>query len=172
MQDRNAMTVLDHAARSGSPESIRFIIGSLYPESQRFQAVILKDAFEMTVLHDAGNLELMEYILSFVPESKRSQAVLLQGQIGMAVLHCAAFSGHFESFELILSLFPKKSDREMVLTMQDQAGKSVLHAAAYSNNLECFKAILSLSRITTCTESVQDDDGDTVLHHAALSGYS
>ncbi len=63
---------------------------TLFPESQRLQALNMQDKEGKTVLHAAarsGNLECIKAILSFYPESLRMQIVNVQDREGNIVLH-------------------------------------------------------------------------------------
>lgn len=75
---------------------------SLWPESQRLQAVSMSDRAGLTVLHhaaNADNFESIKLVLYVYPEPQRLQVVNTQDDEGKTVLHAAV-----ESYQSVLKL--------------------------------------------------------------------
>ncbi len=112
-------TVLLFAARDGNFEIFKFIL-SLFPESQRLQAVSVQDREGCTALHHAAisnRMEWIDTILSIYPsESERLQALNVQTNSGETVLHYAARSYNPVCLKPILSLYPESQLLEVVST--------------------------------------------------------
>ncbi len=106
---------------------------TLLPESQRLQAVNMKDRTGTTILHDfayAGKYESMKHILALLPESQRLLAVKTQDQEGKTVLQCAALTCNIETIKLLVALYPE-SELLQAVSMQDEDGWSVLNGLAH-----------------------------------------
>ena len=126
------------AVISGDIETIKHI-HSVYPESEREQAVRMQDHEGYTVWRHATQSrdpETIEYILAVMPESERLQILNMKDKNGRTALHCAVtWRGKpIECIKVILAFHPE-SQRLHVLNSQDQSGKTVLHYAAELNDV-------------------------------------
>ncbi len=161
------VTLLHSVAEAGHLESLKAILALYAGESERLQAVGMRDSNGCNVLHFAtysGNAESIRLILTLYSETERLLAVKEWFSVGTA-LHIATRSGNFESIETILDVYPSESERLQALNVTNCDGETVLHYAANLNNLECIKAVLSTYPESERMQAVsmQDLMGKTVL---------
>ena len=147
------------------------MLQSVPTQSQRLQLVSEKNARPLLNRAARGNVGSLKTILSIFPSpAERLNVVRMQDNNGWNLLHWAARSGHRESIQFILSLYPE-TERLQALGTQDKDTRIVLHHAAHSGNLESLKTVLALYPESERLQALNmaTHYGSTVLHLVADS---
>ena len=171
-KDERGKTLLQRAAEYGNHASLHSIL-TLYPESDRFNAVGDKDSFYGdTVLHRAcssKNPESIKAIIRLLPKSEHMRAVTIEDDYSKTkLLHVASRCG---MILYILSLFPE-SEWLQISSIRDSDGTTALHHAAELGDVEAVRTLLSLYPESERLQAVRMKglNGRTVFHVAAKSG--
>ncbi len=129
-----------------------------------------------TLLHCAarsGRIDSVKTILSLYSELQLSQDKHLPDHTGATILHYAAESVNYETIMYILNLWSESYRPHALTTLLDRHGRSVLHWVARRAFIkpEMMSHVLNLVPESQRLQAVmmQDQDGATVLDHAAQS---
>lgn len=172
MQDRKGETVFHRACSLGETQYFQTIF-SLLPEALRLHVGTMVDGEGRTLLHCAarsGRIDSVKTILSLYSELQLSQDKHLPDRTGATILHYAAESVNYETIMYILNLWSESHRPHALTTLLDRHGRSVLHWVAFIKP-EMMSHVLNLVPESQRLQAVmmQDQDGATVLDHAAQS---
>ncbi|KAJ5511931.1 Mg2+ transporter protein CorA-like/Zinc transport protein ZntB [Penicillium expansum] len=104
-----------------------------------------------------GELKLVAYLLG-----KEADITAMEDESGDTALHVAAIEGHFEVVQMLWNARPAEID---ILELRNKSGQTSLLAAAQCNQSEITKFLLDEG----AKYDVQDNDGNTPLHYAAMT---
>ncbi|KAL2735329.1 ankyrin repeat domain-containing protein 16-like isoform X2 [Vespula squamosa] len=103
----------------------------------------------------SGDVNALRLFLDFAPES-----IGLRSNNGRSSLHIAAFNGHEEIIDLLLTVDPG------LVNARDSSGATPLHEAIKGGNLNVVKRMIQFGADFRATDKV----GQTILHVASLIG--
>ena len=125
---------------------------------------------------------LRKFLANYQNPYQQDKANLLQllsikNNCGETLLHWAAFKGHTEIVNKILSAFGDDRERLLqLLSIQDNNGNTPLHTAAIKDHTEIVNKILSAFENDMASImqllSIKSNLGDTPLHVAAINGHT
>ena len=144
--DRQGDSLLHYAARRGSPEICRFLIG-------KGISITMPGKTGASPLHYAaerGDTAVMEALLEGKPYLDPANAN------GMTPMHVAAGAGHLQVVQMLV-------DRGAQVDAADKYGRQPIQFAAGAGQLDVVKAIAKLDRIFL---NAPDNFGQTALHWA------
>ncbi|XP_033747854.1 serine/threonine-protein phosphatase 6 regulatory ankyrin repeat subunit B-like [Pecten maximus] len=171
--DNDGWTVLHQACLKGNKDICLYLIGE-YP-----RLLSKKDRREQHCLHlvaESGNVECFQSIadLALKDMNESEKEIFMESLLdndGLTVLHRPCLKGNKDICLYLIGEYPR------LLSKKDRREQHCLHLVAESGNVECFQSIADLalkdmneSEKEIFMESLLDNDGWTVLHHACLKG--
>lgn len=163
--DRRGLTALHHAARSGSKECVLLLLkkgSDILRETKSSQSNILHCAAS------SGNADLVKELLYQLRNEEKIVTIKYgKNKNGKIPAHCAAQSGSFETF---LLLVPDEFDRHIYYNKAND-GRMFHHLAAERGHLEMLQQLLTHrgNFITELTKN-RTNQGNGIIHHAVRSG--
>ncbi|XP_033739214.1 uncharacterized protein LOC117326565 [Pecten maximus] len=173
--DVNASTVLHHACETGQTDMCKYLIRE-YPELFN-----QKDRYGRHSLHSIAQSGKVECFQSVVVLALKEKAKAEHGELmktltsndGKSVLHQACVTGNIDMCLYLTKEF------QSLLHQKGPLGSHCLHLTAASGDVNCFKLVTQLAlwaktkgESTGVMESLADDYGHTVLHHACVKGHT
>ncbi|KAF9600810.1 hypothetical protein IFM89_012549, partial [Coptis chinensis] len=154
-------TALHLAVRMHSLEAVKMLIEA-YP-SVEYRPNGSRETPLLIALQNArssGNSRIRNFLL----EKQPNQSEVRTGDNSWTLLHHASYQGDLDAIGDIILLCP--SCFELV----DNKGRNFLHIAAKQEHLKVVKRVLGIKDVPPSFWNVQDNDGNTPLHIAALGG--
>ncbi|XP_060676503.1 uncharacterized protein LOC107426502 [Ziziphus jujuba] len=121
------------------------------------------DKLGWTPVHYAAFMGYLPAINHFVAFGKDVDAAYLQNKEGNTALHLAVASGHTK---IVLEILKWRPD---CCEIVNNKGWNILHCALHANNFEETVISILQNRALRNLINEKDDDGNTPLHHIAMS---
>ncbi|XP_033730010.1 serine/threonine-protein phosphatase 6 regulatory ankyrin repeat subunit B-like [Pecten maximus] len=173
LKDKYGTTVLYHACLKGNKDICLYLIKE-YP-----RLIYKKDRFDRHCLHliaRSGNVECFQsiYDIALKDINETEKGIFMERLLdndGWTVLHHACLTGNKDICLYLIGEYPR------LLSKKNRCEQHCLHLVAESGNVECFQSIADLAlkdmnetEKEIFMESLLDNYGWTVLHHACLKG--
>ena len=175
----SGMSALEDAAANGHVEVVELLLKGLSGNAVADAA--RGDSQGMTALHHAtlnGHIDTVRLIIRELyqhgPNASGLESAFFPDKSGQSTLHLAARSGHVAIVRFFLEISAaatSSSSSAEVMRRADNRGLTPLHAAAQGGCAEAARLLIERYRsVNASAEALlldRDDEGKTVLHHAA-----
>lgn len=164
LSDSLTTSKLTEAARSGSLEEVRSILGSV---TCPLELMVELDDTGLTPYHWAARSGKGDVVKFFLEQGEGDQMIWLRDRLDKTLLHHASESG---SAPVVLLLLEACSDPHSLLLEKDCNGKTALHWAAQKGCDEVARELLNAAQDKVAMTRDMDDSGHTPLQLAMKYG--